>query len=57
MVGMPKVDLARSIEHVGDLGKRIFILFGEAVEAAEVDAQAERAVLFLDEKYQSAMRR
>jgi hypothetical protein len=61
MVGMPEVylgvdfSLARSVEHVGDLGKRIFILFGEAVETSEVHAQAERAVLFLDEKYWSTV--
>jgi hypothetical protein len=43
MVGMLEVDLgvdfslARSVEHVGDLGKRIFILFGEVVEASVKD--------------------
>jgi hypothetical protein len=53
MVGMPEVDLgvyfslARSVEHVGDVGKWKFILFGDAVEAAEIHTQAETLSFFL----------
>jgi predicted GNAT family acetyltransferase len=63
MVGMPEVDLgvyfslAQSVSSMSEIRGSGYLSFLVRQLSSEIDAQAERAVLFLDKKYQSAVRR
>ena len=63
MIGVLEVDLginsrgSGTVQEIGDEGERITVLFGDAVESAEVHAEPQRTILFLDKEDRSTMRR
>ena len=62
MIRVPEINLGidtglpRRIEEIGYQRKRIPILPSDFVESSIIDAESERTVFFLDEKYRSSMR-
>jgi len=51
MIGMAEINLGvdpcllGTLEEVGDAGKRVAVFLGEFIETAEVNAEAESAIL------------
>ena len=60
---MPEIDFGevtsflRTIQEVGDSGERIPVFFCDLVQATEIDAEAEGAILLPDEEYRSPAQR
>ena len=61
MISVAEVDLgvdtrlARSIKEVGNEWKGIMVYLGNAVQASEVDTEAERTILFVNKENWSTM--
>jgi hypothetical protein len=49
--------LTRTVQKVGDERKRIAVLLGDIVKAAEINTESERSILLLDEEDGRTMRR
>ena len=56
MIGMLKIDFGevtsflRTIQEIGDSGKRISVFLHNLIQPMEIDAKAEGAILLLDEE-------
>ena len=59
MVGMLEIDFGEvmsflwTIQEIGDLGERISVFLCNLVQATEIDAEVEGAILFPDKEYRS----
>ena len=63
MVGMLEVNLginvrgSGTVQEIRDEGEWITVLFGNAIKSAEVHAESQRTILFLDKEDRSTVRR
>ena len=60
VIGMPEINFGEvtsflwTIQEIGDLGERILVFLHNLIQATEIDAEAEGAILLLDEEYRSS---
>ena len=63
MIGMLEIDFGevtsflQTIQEIGDLGEQISVFLHNLIQATEIDAKAEGAILLPDEEYRSSAQR